>query len=148
MNTTVASEADVNAALSAYGDINGGFLDKEGSYAQANLAGAIAHAQTKLDLQRIASTNGSGDNAYTIQTQYASTGDYQAHAALVKQQADLKAKPDNGTDTRSVALASTEVFDRKVVSTVGNSTKDSFTGTASYLEATGDKKELPKPLAA
>ncbi|HEY9732335.1 MAG TPA: hypothetical protein V6C89_10510 [Drouetiella sp.] len=145
MNTTVATEADVNAALSAYGDINGGFLDKEGSYAQANLAGAISHAQNRLDLQRLASTNGTGDNAYTIQTQFASPADYQA---FVKQQADLKSKPDNANDTRSVSLASTEVFDRKVVSTVGNSTKDAVTGTASYLEANGEKKELPKPIAA
>lgn len=146
LNTTVATDADINAALSAYGDINGGFLDKEGSYAQANLAGAISHAQNRLDLQRMAATNGSGDNAYTIQTQFASPADYQA---FVKQQADLKAKPEGNGDTRQIAMSSTEVFDRRVISTVGNSTKDSVTGTASYLEANGnDNKELPKTLAA
>jgi len=145
LSTTVASEADVSAALSAYGEINGGLLDREGSYAQANLAGAIAHAQNKLDLQRLASSNGSGDNAYTVQSQFASPADYQA---FVQRQADLKAKPEGG-DSRQVLIATSEIFDRKVVSTVGNSTKDAINGSASYLEANGiDKKDLPKTLAA
>ncbi len=146
MNTTIATEADVNAALSAYGDINGGFLDKEGSYAQANLAGAISHAQTKLDLQRMAASNGTGDNPYSIQSRFGSTGDYQA---FVQQQLDAtRVKPDSN-ETRPVALSSTETYERRVVSTVGNSTIDSVTGTGTYLEVNGaDKKELPKPIAA
>ncbi|CAN5378557.1 hypothetical protein BH10CYA1_BH10CYA1_20790 [soil metagenome] len=145
LSTTIATEGDLASAMAAYGDINGGILNKEGSYAQANLAGAIAHAQNKLDLQRIASSNGSGDNAYTVQSQFASPADYQA---FVQRQADLKAKPEGG-DTRQTLVATSEIFDRKVVSTVGNSTRDSINGNASYLEANAaDKKEAPKTLAA
>lgn len=145
LSTTVATEGDLASAIAAYGDINGGILNKEGSYAQANLAGAIAHAQNKLDLQRLASSNGTGDNASTIASQFASPADYQA---FVQRQADLKARPE-GNDNHQVLVATSEIFDRKVVSTVGNSTKDSINGSASYLEANGTvKKEVPNTLAA
>jgi hypothetical protein len=88
MHTTVASEGDIAAAQAAYSNIDGNLLtNPEGSYAQANLAGAIQSAQNKLNLQKAAATNGSGDNANTVQTQFRTPAEYQA---FVQQQAMLR----------------------------------------------------------
>jgi hypothetical protein len=141
MNTTVASEGDLAAAQAAYGDIGGNLLtNPEGSFAQANLAGAIQSAQNKLDLQRAASNNGLGDNANTVQTQFSTPAEYQA---FVQQQADLKTKSDSATGTQ-VLVSSSQTIDRRVVSTVGNSTKDVLSGFGSYTDADGF--ELYDPL--
>ena len=141
MNTTVASEGDLAAAQAAYGDISGNLLtNPEGSFAQANLAGAIQSAQNKLDLQRAASTSGLGDNANTVQTQFRTPAEYQA---FVEQQADLKTKTDSANGPQML-VNSSQTIDRQVVSTVGNSTKDVMNGSAGYREADGS--ELQDPL--
>jgi hypothetical protein len=141
MNTTIASEGDMAAAQAAYGDISGNLLtNPEGSFAQANLAGAIQSAQNKLDLQRAASTSGMGDNANTVQTQFRTPAEYQA---FVQQQADLKTKSES-TKGNEMLVSSSQTIDRQVVSTVGNSTKDVLKGLASYREADGS--ELQDPL--
>ncbi len=141
MNTTVASEGDLAAAQAAYGDISGNLLtNPEGSFAQANLAGAIQSAQNKLDLQRAASTNGLGDNANTVQTQFSTPAEYQA---FVQQQADLKNKTDSVIGNQML-VSSSQSIDRKVVSTVGNSTKDILSGFAIYTEADGSEQMDPR----
>jgi hypothetical protein len=141
MNTTVASEGDLAAAQAAYGDISGNLLtNPEGSFAQANLAGAIQSAQNKLDLQRAVSTNGLGDNANTVQTQFSTPAEYQA---FVQQQADLKTKTDSLTGNQML-VSSSQSIDRKVVSTVGNSTKDILSGFAIYTEADGSEQLDPR----
>ncbi len=145
MNTTVASEGDLAAAQAAYGDISGNLLtNPEGSFAQANLAGAIQSAQNKLDLQRAASTNGLGDNANTVQSQFSTPAEYQA---FVQQQADLKNKTDSAIGNQML-VSSSRSIDRKVVSTVGNSTKDILSGFAIYTEADGSEQLDPRQKVA
>ncbi len=140
MNTTIASDGDLAAAQAAYGDIGGNLLtNPEGSFAQANLAGAIQSAQNKLDLQRAASTNGMGDNANTVQTQFRTPAEYQA---FVQQQADLKTKTDSATGTEML-VNNSQTIDRQVVSTVGNSTKDVLSGSANYRELDGFEQQDP-----
>lgn len=145
-STTVATEGDVAAAMAAYGNIHGNLLtNPEGSFAQSNLAGAIQTAQNKLDLQRAALTNGSGDNANTIQSQFRTPAEYQAH---IQRLAELKNQNGEG-DRRAVAMNSSETFTKKVVSTVGNSTQDIVFGAASYAEIYGaGYKETKTSIAA
>ena len=132
---TIATEGDLAAALNAYGDISGNILtNPEGSFAQGNLAGAIQKAQSQLDIQRAAGRNGTGDNPYAAQSQFATAGDYQA---FVDQQAALRNTANGDRQGTQQTVNDSQTVVKRVVSTVGNSTMDSMNASASYTQADG-----------